>query len=134
MLSSYDNLSFLPEARELASQQKMQSTESNLDEVERLRAKVDKLMLSLRTYEASEGQVVQAREDQEAALQEVEVLKLRLRARDEELLQSKAMFEAELQTSRSEAEDRINSYRSKKDRGLTKISSIPHSPHPVPAS
>lgn len=44
------------EARELYSQQKMQSIESNLDEMEHMKAEVEKLTKELRTYEANDRQ------------------------------------------------------------------------------
>ena len=107
------------EAKELASQQKMQSIESSLDELERLRAEVEKLTLSLRTYEAGETLAVQAREREENALKEVEVLTLRLQARDEELNKHKAAFAAELQSLRSQSENGINGNDRKHNQDLT---------------
>jgi len=44
------------EARELYSQQKMQSIETNLDEMEHMKAEVEKLTKELRTYEANDRQ------------------------------------------------------------------------------
>ena len=107
------------EAKELASQQKVQSIESNLDELERLRSEVDKLTLSLRTYEAGETHAVQAREREENALKEVEVLTLRLRARDEELNEHKAAFAAELQSLRSPSQDGAIDKNKKRNQDLT---------------
>ncbi|KIN00146.1 hypothetical protein OIDMADRAFT_89532, partial [Oidiodendron maius Zn] len=48
------NLVLAAEKKELDATQRMQSIESNLDELERLRAEVDKLTITLRTYEAGE--------------------------------------------------------------------------------
>ena len=44
------------EVKDLSSQQKMQSIETNLDEMEHLKAEVEKLTKELRTYEANERQ------------------------------------------------------------------------------
>lgn len=44
------------EARELYSQQKMQPIESNLDELEHMKAEVEKLTKELRSYEANDQQ------------------------------------------------------------------------------
>ena len=122
------------EARELATQQKMQSTEFNLDEVERLRAEVDKLMLSLRTYEASEDQVAQAREDQEAARQEVEVLKLDFVHEMKSCSNRKPCLKLNSKISALKQKIGSTGIKPRMIEDLRKISSIPHSPHPVPAS
>jgi solute carrier family 25 protein 16 len=107
------------EAKDLASQQKVQSVEANLDELERLRVEVDKLTLALRTYEAGETEAVQAREREEDALKQVEILTLKLRARDEELNKHKAAFEAELQVLRTQPEAVINDNDRKKNQELS---------------
>jgi solute carrier family 25 protein 16 len=90
------NLVVAAEARELGSEQKMQSIDSSLDESERLRGEVDKLTLSLRTFEAGEIDSTRAKEAEELALRKVEVLEGQLRARDHQLMKSKLAFEAEL--------------------------------------
>lgn len=107
------------EAKDLASQQKVQSIESNLDELERLRAEVEKLTLALRTYEAGETEAVQAREREEDALKQVAILTLKLRARDEELNKHKAAFEAELQSLRTQSKGEITGNDRKKNRDLS---------------
>jgi solute carrier family 25 protein 16 len=107
------------ESRELASKQKMQSIESTFDELERLRAEVEKLTLALRTYEAGETQAVEAREREEDALKEVEVLTLRLRARDEELNKHKAAFQSELESLRSQLVEGTNGSDRKRNQDLT---------------
>lgn len=95
------------ESKELLSQQKMQSIASSLDELERLRGEVDKLTRSLRTFEAAECQAAQDKAREEAALREVDILKMQLRARDEELLKSASAFENELRDARKGAGDAI---------------------------
>ncbi|KAH8585545.1 Hamartin protein-domain-containing protein [Bisporella sp. PMI_857] len=97
------------EARELGSQQKLQSIESNLDELERLKSEVDRLTLSLRTYEAGELQAAQDKQNEATALKEVEILKTQLRVRDEELLICKSAFENELRDARREQGAALNS-------------------------
>ena len=97
------------EAKDMASQQKVQSIEASLDEVERLQAEVEKLTLALRTYEAGETEALQAHEREEDALKKVEVLTMKIQARDAELNQHKAAFEAELQSLRHQPEHNVNS-------------------------
>ncbi|CAG8954715.1 hypothetical protein HYFRA_00004638 [Hymenoscyphus fraxineus] len=99
------NLVIESEARELASRQKVQSVESSLDELERLRAEVEILTVSLRTYEAGESEAVDAKESEEAALRQVEILKMQLLARDTEIVQSKQTFEGEIQKVKAEYEN-----------------------------
>jgi solute carrier family 25 protein 16 len=107
------------EAKDLASQQKVQSIEASLNELELLRAEVVKLTLALRTYEDGETEAVQAREREEDALKQVEVLTLKLRARDEELSRHKVAFEAELRSLRSQPEDGVNGNERKKNQDLS---------------
>ena len=107
------------EAQALASQQKVQSVEASLDELERLRAEVERLTLALRTYEAGETQVVQAQEREENALKDVEILRMKLHARDNELDQHRVAFGAELQMIRSQLEDQVASNDSKRYQVLS---------------
>jgi solute carrier family 25 protein 16 len=96
------------EKRDLEKNQKMQSIELNLDELERLRAEVEKLTLTVRTYEAGESDTARAYEKAEAALRTVAVLKTQLRARDEELLKSKSAFENEIRDLMRGEGERLN--------------------------
>jgi solute carrier family 25 protein 16 len=84
------------ERRELASQQKAQSVESNLGEMERLQSDIDRLTLSLRSFEALEYETERAKMNEETALTSVTMLKMELRARDNELAKSRRAFEDEL--------------------------------------
>jgi solute carrier family 25 protein 16 len=96
------------EKKELSMSQKIQNIEINLDELERLRAEVDRLNLSLRTYEAKEADTLQAKENEEEALRKVVLLEMQLRARDEELMKSRAAFEEEIQELRERHEQALN--------------------------
>jgi solute carrier family 25 protein 16 len=73
------------EAESLASRQKVQSIEGNIDEIERLRAEVEKLTGSLRTYEAREVEIERAKASEALALTKVEILGMKLKARENEL-------------------------------------------------
>jgi solute carrier family 25 protein 16 len=81
------------ERNELAAKQKMASVESSLDELDRLRADVEKLTARIRTYEAGERETLKAKDNEVAALNQVEVLRVELRARDEEILKTKIAYE-----------------------------------------
>lgn len=105
------NLVLAAEKRELEATQRMQSIESNLDELERLRVEVDKLTMTLRTYEAGETGALQAKENEEAALREVEVLKMQLRARDEDILKMESAFENKVRDLRRAEGEALNGRR-----------------------
>jgi solute carrier family 25 (mitochondrial carrier protein), member 16 len=103
------------EKRELEATQRMQSIESNLDELERLRVEVDKLTMTLRTYEAGETGALQAKENEEAALRKVAVLKMQLRARDEDLLKMQSGFENKVRDMRRGAGETLSDKRRGKE-------------------
>ena len=73
------------EAEALASRLKVQSIEGNVDEIERLRAEVEKLTGLLRTYEAREVQIERAKASEQLAQTKVEILEMKLKARENEL-------------------------------------------------
>jgi len=73
------------EAEALASRQKVQSIEGNVDEIERLRAEVEKLTGLLRTHEAKEVQIERAKASEALALTKVDILEMKLKARENEL-------------------------------------------------
>lgn len=102
------NMILAAEKRELEATQRMQSIESNLYELERLRVEVDKLTMTLRTYEAGETDALQAKENEEAALREVAVLKMQLRARDEDLLKMESAFENKVRDLRRGEGETLN--------------------------
>ena len=111
------------ESKELGAKQKMQSVEGSLDELERLRGEVEKLTMSLRTFEAGETEVVKAKENAEAALAQVAMLQTQLASRDAELVKSTDAFEQELyelrtRNGQSEWNGRGNGH-SFKNRGIT---------------
>ena len=109
------NLVLAAEKKELEATQRMQSIESNLDELERLRAEVDKLTITLRTYEAGETGALQAKENEEAALREVAVLKMQLRARDEDVLKMESAFENKVRDLRRGEGETLNGRRRGRD-------------------
>ncbi|TAQ88789.1 hypothetical protein B7494_g2885 [Chlorociboria aeruginascens] len=84
------------EAKELNANQKMQSIEMNLDELDHLRTEVDRLTVSVRGYEADEYEAKQAKVNEEEALKTVEILNMKLLAQDAELAKSKKAFDEEL--------------------------------------
>lgn len=73
------------EADALGSKQKVQSIEGSVDELERLRAELDKLTGSLRTYEAREVEIERAKASEALALTKVEILEMKLQSRENEL-------------------------------------------------
>jgi solute carrier family 25 protein 16 len=84
------------ESRELSAKQKVASVEGSLDELEHLRIEVEKLAARVRTYEAGELKTLKAKENEAEALKRVEILEMELRARDNELMKSKQVFDEEL--------------------------------------
>ena len=109
------NLVLAAEKKELESTQRMQSIKSNLDELERLKAEVHQLTTTLRTYEAGETGALQAKENEEAALREVAVLKLQLRARDEDVLKMESAFENKVRDLRRGEGEALKGRRRGKD-------------------
>jgi solute carrier family 25 (mitochondrial carrier protein), member 16 len=93
------------EAESLASRQKVQSIEGNIDEIERLRAEVEKLSGSLRTYEAREVEIERAKASEALALTKVEILGMKLKARENELEIVKLTADREVDALRMELEE-----------------------------
>ena len=93
------------EAEALASRQKVQSIEGNVDEIERLRAEVDKLTGSLRTYEAREVQIEHAKASEALALTKVDILEMKLKARENELVRVKLTADREMEAFKVELEE-----------------------------
>ncbi|TVY20224.1 Tuberous sclerosis 1 protein-like [Lachnellula arida] len=104
------------EARELSSKQKIQIVEASLDELERLRGQVEKLTLSVRTYEAGETKAVEAKEGEEAALRRVSELELQLKAHDKAHQEAQLAFKREMEALQPKDED--EKWQRKKD-GIT---------------
>jgi solute carrier family 25 (mitochondrial carrier protein), member 16 len=93
------------EAEALASRQKVQSIEGNVDEIERLHAEVEKLTRLLRTYEAREAQIERAKAKEELALTKVEILEMKLKARENELELAKRTADREMDALKMELEE-----------------------------
>lgn len=81
------------ESETLLAQQKVELIQSSLNEMESLRAEVDRLTATVRDYEAKEDKAERERQDQEAALSQVQVLTMRLAACEKELVETKEAFE-----------------------------------------
>jgi solute carrier family 25 protein 16 len=93
------------EAEALASRQKVQSIEGNVDEIERLRAEVEKLTGSLRTYEAREVEIERAKASEALALTKVDILEIKLKARENELEIAKLTADREMDALKMELEE-----------------------------
>ncbi|KAI9836734.1 MAG: hypothetical protein M1838_004968 [Thelocarpon superellum] len=70
------------EARELLSRQRMQSVETNLDELERLRIEVEGLNGRLQEYESREEEFAFGKQNEEIARTQLESLRMKLKTRD----------------------------------------------------
>lgn len=73
------------EADGLRARQKLMSLNANIDEVNKLKAFVEHLSNKLTDYDAREQEFVLQRHNEEAAMQQVERMQMRVNARDEEL-------------------------------------------------
>ncbi|TVY84684.1 Tuberous sclerosis 1 protein-like protein, partial [Lachnellula suecica] len=104
------------ESRELSSRQKVQSVESSLDELERLRDQVGKLTLSLRKFEGGQNEAVRAKEGEEAALRKVELMQMELRARDAAHQKARLAFAEEVERLKPDSDEEK---KSKKRQALT---------------
>ncbi|KAH8803661.1 Hamartin protein-domain-containing protein [Xylogone sp. PMI_703] len=85
------------ESETLLANQKLQSIQASLNEMESLRAEVERLRASVREYEAAEDKAERDLESREAALSQVEVLKLQLAANERELVETRKAFEKRIQ-------------------------------------
>ncbi|RFU33973.1 hypothetical protein B7463_g2344, partial [Scytalidium lignicola] len=85
------------ESETLLANQKVQSIQSSLNEMDSLRAEVDRLAASVRTYEAAEDTAERDRESRENAGLQVEVLTMQLAAREKELVETKKASEKKIQ-------------------------------------
>lgn len=90
------------EAEALASRQKVESIEGNVDEIERLRVEVEKLTGSLRTHEAREVEIERAKASEALALTKVEILGMKLKACENELEIAKLTADREADTLKIE--------------------------------
>ncbi|KAK6593092.1 tuberous sclerosis 1 [Botrytis cinerea] len=81
--------------------QEIQVVESNKEELERLRIEAEKLTTKLRRYEAREVEMDQAKQDEEQAYNTIEILNMKLKAKDAEIQQLIAKFQKELQEAQN---------------------------------
>jgi solute carrier family 25 protein 16 len=93
------------ESEELTSRQKVQSVEINLDEIERLRADVEKLTASVRTHEAREIEIERATASEALALAKAEILSLKLKAAEDELQRVRLEDTREIESLRAKLEN-----------------------------
>ncbi|PVH73890.1 hypothetical protein DL98DRAFT_519610 [Cadophora sp. DSE1049] len=106
------NITVEAESRALAADQTVDSVKSNLEEFERLRKQSDVMSKRIMQFEADARGAEVAKELKEAALNRIHLLEMELASRDEELVKSKAAFEAELEGIRSRDRDDARSFRS----------------------
>jgi solute carrier family 25 (mitochondrial carrier protein), member 16 len=93
------------EAEELASRQKLQSIGSNVGEVEKLRAEVDKLSANLRIYEAKEFEIERANEKEAWAIARTEILEFKLEAAQKEVEKVRLACNHEIEALKAEIEE-----------------------------
>jgi solute carrier family 25 protein 16 len=93
------------EAEALASRQKVESIEGNVDEIERLRMEVDKLTGLVRTYEAREVEIERAKASEALAVTKVDILEMKLKARENEVEIAKLNADREVNALRKELEE-----------------------------
>lgn len=89
------------ESKELAANQSLMSVQSSLQELERLQKDVEVMSKKILVYEVGERDTQKSKASEEAALSRVHLLEMELAARDTELAKSKAAFDAELASLRS---------------------------------
>lgn len=92
------------EAKELASQQKMQSIEANYEKLDSLQREVEKLRTSVRTYEAREVKFEDANTARELAESKIQTLELELAAQRSEASQLRLQNEREIERLRLQIE------------------------------
>ncbi|KAI9821774.1 MAG: hypothetical protein M1827_002355 [Pycnora praestabilis] len=93
------------EAKELLTQQQMESIELDLHELESLRCEVESLNARLRDYEAREDDFERGKENEAIARTQLETAQLRLRSRENEREKFKKAYDRKIQ----ELESRVQS-------------------------
>ncbi|KAJ8060127.1 hypothetical protein OCU04_010479 [Sclerotinia nivalis] len=83
------------------STQEIQVVESNKEELGRLRIEVEKLTTKLRNYEAREVEMDKAKQDEEQAYNTIEILNMKLKAKDAEIQQLIVQFQNELEEAQN---------------------------------
>ncbi|KAF5872812.1 putative tuberous sclerosis 1 protein [Botrytis fragariae] len=81
--------------------QEIQVVESNKEELERLRIEAEKLTTKLRRYEALEVEMDQAKQDEEQAYNTIEILNMKLKAKDAEIQQLIVKCQKEVQEAQN---------------------------------
>ncbi|PQE16357.1 Tuberous sclerosis 1 protein [Rutstroemia sp. NJR-2017a WRK4] len=96
------------EAKVISASQKVQLVESNYEELKRLRGEVEELTTRLRKYEAREVEMDQTKQDEEQAHNTIDMLNIKLAAKDAEISRLQATFDqrlAELDQQRGEKQE-----------------------------
>ena len=93
------------EAREEATHQKLKGLEIDIAEAESLRAENIKLAAELTGYEEGEQRAQRARETEQIALKNIEILTMRLSARETELLRTRKAVEEAMATKAQPTDD-----------------------------
>ncbi|POS86655.1 hypothetical protein EPUL_002331, partial [Erysiphe pulchra] len=84
------------EADELKEKQKASHVQSNIEELERLRNKIQELELRVRIYEVNEQTAKAAKEDDNLTRAHIVMLEEQLKSRDQELLDARKLFDREM--------------------------------------
>ncbi|KAJ0379045.1 hypothetical protein COL26b_002826 [Colletotrichum chrysophilum] len=84
------------EVKELNSKQNMQSIEINAADIDRLRAEVERLLISERNLQAKETERQEALASASQAENKATMLDLKLQAREEELQKTKKLFQTQI--------------------------------------
>ncbi|KAI8259492.1 Tuberous sclerosis 1 protein-like protein [Colletotrichum sp. SAR11_239] len=84
------------EVKELNSKQNMQSIEINAGDIDRLRAEVERLLISERNLQAKETERQEALASASQAENKATMLDLKLQAREEELQKTKKLFQTQI--------------------------------------
>ncbi|CCU74268.1 hypothetical protein BGHDH14_bgh06257 [Blumeria hordei DH14] len=96
------------EANELKALQRATHVESNLEELEHLRKKVRDLVLRVRIFEVKEEVAKTSKSEEISADSRIFMLEAELRARDQELIEAKKIFEKELSMMRERVSEHSN--------------------------
>ncbi len=92
------------EERELKAQQKMQSIQLDLDDMEKLRAQLGSLSAKVREYQEAEGDMERAKGNDQDARRQLHVERLKFESRDAEREKVKRRYEAKIKELQSQLE------------------------------
>jgi solute carrier family 25 protein 16 len=115
--SQLTELVIASEAKELAARQKLQSIEVTLEEHSKLRMEVEKLTATVRNYEAAEMENERARASEALAITNVEILEMKLEAREAEMFRSRLDTNHEIESLHIKLEEATQSLRDKPSAG-----------------